>query len=123
MIPILIIIIALFALWDSFVIKTNGNLKGWEKVYHIGLLWAALLLTVLISRSFNIRESLICLPFTIFLVWIVKDAVMGLMLKKDIFYLGNGRWDMIWKRFPGGLLLLLKLILLGGGIHLMYWKL
>jgi hypothetical protein len=128
---ILTAIVILFALWDSFVINKNGNLKGFKKVYHIALLWIALILTVAIAQKFNVRNMLICIPFTLAMTWIVKDITMGLALKHDpklsfidkVFYLGNGTWDNIWKKFPGGLLLFLKLILLGFGIHLMYYKL
>jgi hypothetical protein len=128
---ILFILVILFALWDSFVINKNGNLKGWKKVYHIALLWIALMLTVAIAQKFNVRNMLICIPFTLAMTWIVKDITMGLALKHDpklsfidkVFYLGNGTWDKIWKKFPGGLLLFLKLILLGFGLHLMYYKL
>ena len=120
---ILTAIVIMFALYDSFVIKKDGNLKGWKKVLHIVLLALAMGVTIGIAQKFNVRNMLICIPFTLALIWLIKDAVMGLMLKKDIFYLGNGRWDKIWKRFPGGLLLLFKLILLGFGVHLMYYKL
>jgi hypothetical protein len=123
MIPILAIIVIIFALWDSYVINRNGNLKGFKKVYHIALLWIALMLTITIAQKFDIRNMLICIPFTLAMTWIVKDITMGLILKRDMFYLGNGTWDNIWKKFPGGLLLFLKLILLGFGIHLMYYKL
>lgn len=128
---ILTAIVIVFALWDSFVIQRNGNLKGLKKVFHIALLGLALGITIAIAQKFNVRNMLICIPFTLAMTWIVKDITMGLALKHDpklsfidkVFYLGNGTWDKIWKKFPGGLLLFLKLILLGFGIHLMYYKL
>lgn len=120
---ILTAIVIVFALWDSYVIRKYDNLKGWKKALHIALLGLALGITIAIAQKFNVRNMLICIPFTLAMTWIVKDITMGLLLKRDMFYLGNGRWDSIWKRFPGGLLLLLKLILLGFGIHLMYYKL
>jgi FtsH-binding integral membrane protein len=128
---ILIIIVIAFALYDSFVIKRDGNLNGWKKVLHIALLGLALGFTIALFQKFNIRDMLICIPFTLAMTWVVKDITMGLALKHDpklsfidkVFYLGNGTWDNIWKKFPGGLLLFLKLILLGFGIHLMYYKL
>lgn len=120
---ILTVIVIIFALYDSFVIKRDGNLKGWKKVFHIALLGLALGITIAIAQKFNVRNMLICIPFTLGLVWLVKDAIMGFIMARDIFYLGSGWWDSLWKQFPGGLLLILKLILLGFGIHLMYFKL
>jgi FtsH-binding integral membrane protein len=128
---ILTAIVIVFALWDSYVIRKNDNLKGWKKALHIALLGLALGITIAIAQKFNVRNMLICIPFTLAMTWIVKDITMGLALKHDpklsfidkVFYLGNGTWDKIWKRFPGGLLLFLKLILLGFGIHFIYYKL
>ena len=122
LIAILTLLIITFSLWDSFVIKRRGNLKGFKKVYHIALLWTSLALAIGLYHKFSISDMLYSIPLAVFLIWVVKDAALGLLIQKDMFYLGSGRWDVIWKRFPGGLLLILKLILLGGGIHLMYWK-
>ena len=129
LIAILTLLIITFSLWDSFVIKKHGNLKGFKKVYHIGLLWLSLALAIGIYHKFSISDMLYSIPLGISLIWVVKDISMGLLSQKvmtiweRIFYLGNGGWDKIWKRFPGGLLLLFKLILLGFGVHLMYYKL
>jgi hypothetical protein len=120
---ILTVTVIIFALYDSFVINRYDNLKGWKKAFHIALLGVALGIVIALFQKFNVRNMLICLPFTLALVWLVKDAIMGFIMAMDIFYLGSGWWDSLWKQFPGGLLLILKLIFLGFGIHLMYFKL
>jgi hypothetical protein len=106
---LLISIIIAFSFWDYLSIINSGNLKGFKKAYHIALLWISLGLTIYLMHRDHHLIGLHYVPFTLFLTWLIKDATMGWLLKRDIFYLGSGKWDEEWKKCPPPVLLGIKL--------------
>ena len=86
------IILTLSILTDFTIIKITGRYRYKWLVLSItyALLAAALL------YSFKGILLLNWIPFSFFVWWTVKDAALGLLLHKNPFYLGTGRWDRFW---------------------------
>lgn len=96
----LIIITTLHCVWHySHIIKYNGMDAGF-KAFTI-LITSVLVIVIgfiLLRIGF-----LAILPFSVFLVWLIKDSLLGWWLHGDIFYLGTGKFDrLVYRMMQGG---------------------
>ena len=108
---IISIIIIVHIAWHYIYIVKNSGMNAKYKAVTILITWLLIIGILFYKYDFN---ALYVIPLLGFAFWIIKDAVLGYLLHKDIFYLGTGKWDRCMDRmFIGGRgLLIFKLVAL-----------
>ena len=113
---ILVLIITLIWIFEHYLIikiRKSGTIQAWKILSGLLYLSVILLLSGITGyhESKSIWKGLFLLPFTFSASWFIKDALLGILLAKNLFYLGSGTWDSIWKKVPEWAFLALKLML------------
>lgn len=107
------LILLLSVINESRLIYRLTQYQGKLKFTSLTLIYLILAFNLGVSIALNGWEILYKLFWLSFAIWWdIKDFSLGLILHKNLFHLGTGRWDKMFKMWPDWLLLFFRIIVL-----------